>query len=53
MKTTFLNGYLEEEIYIEQPKDFVSEDSFDKVCRVNGSIYRLKQVSYNWNLHFH
>ena len=43
VKTTFLNGYIEEEIYMEQPKGFESEDS-SKVCKFNRSIYGLKQA---------
>ena len=41
VKTVFLNGYVEEEIYMEQPKGFESEDS-SKVCKLNRSIYGLK-----------
>ena len=41
VKTAFLNGYVEEEIYIKQPKGFEFEDSF-KVCKLKISIYGLK-----------
>ena len=44
VKTAFLNGYVEEEIYMEQSKGFESEDS-SKVCKLNRSIYGLKQAS--------
>ena len=44
VKTAFLNGYVEEEIYMEQPKGFEFDDSF-KVCKLNRSIYGLKQAS--------
>ena len=40
VKTAFSNGYIEEEMYIEQPKGFVSEDS-SKVCKLNRFIYGL------------
>ncbi|KAL0298745.1 UNVERIFIED_CONTAM: Retrovirus-related Pol polyprotein from transposon TNT 1-94 [Sesamum radiatum] len=43
MKTTFLNGDLEEEVYMSQPEGF-SHDS-DLVCKLNKSIYGLKQAS--------
>ena len=41
VKTTFLNGYLEESIYMMQ-----------KVWKLLRSIYRLKQASRSWNLRF-
>ena len=44
VKTAFLNGYIEEEIFMEQPKGFESEDS-SKVFNLNRSIYGLKQAS--------
>ena len=44
VKTAFLNGYVEEEIFMEQPKSFESEES-SKVCKLNRSIYGLKQAS--------
>ena len=34
VKTTFLNGELEEEIYIEQPKGFVVPGKEKKVCKL-------------------
>ena len=51
VKTAFLNGYVEEEIYMEQPKGFESEDS-SKVCKIKRSIYCLKQALRSWNHHF-
>ena len=51
VKTAFLNTYVEEEIYMEQPKGFESEDS-SKVCKLNRSICGLKQASRSWNYHF-
>ena len=52
VKTTFLNGYLEEDIYMEQPLGFMSSDSDHKVCKLQRSIYGLKQASQSWNTHF-
>ena len=52
VKTTFLNRYLEEDIYIEQPLDFTSSDSDHKVCKLQRSIYELKQASQSWNTCF-
>ena len=48
VKTAFLNGYIEENIFIEQPKGFESEES-SRVCKINRSIYGLKQASRSWN----
>ena len=45
MKTAFLNGNLEEEIYMDQPIGFVSKGQEDKVCHLKKSIYGLKQSS--------
>jgi len=43
VKTAFLNGNLEEEIYLDQPIGFVLKGQEDKVCRLKRSIYGLKQ----------
>ena len=45
VKTIFLNGNLEEEVYIKQPEGFSSSDGENLVCKLKKSIYRLKQVS--------
>ncbi|KAJ9566671.1 hypothetical protein OSB04_002637 [Centaurea solstitialis] len=44
VKTTFLNGYLNEEVYMEQPKEFVMPGQENKVCRLVKSLYGLKQA---------
>ena len=51
MKTAFLNGELDEEVYMIQPEGFTSIDE-SKVCRIQRSIYGLKQASQSWNIHF-
>ena len=38
VKATFLNGDIEEEIYIDQPTSFVPKGQEDKVCRLKTSI---------------
>ena len=53
VKTAFLNGELDEEIYMEQPAGFVPDGQEDKVCRLLKSIYGLKQPSRQWYLRFH
>ncbi|GKC65340.1 retrotransposon protein, putative, ty1-copia subclass [Tanacetum coccineum] len=52
IKTAFLNGFLEEEIYMEQPEGFIDPNHPSKVCKLQRSIYRLKQASRSWNKRF-
>ena len=52
VKTVFLNGYLEDEIYMSKPNGFVNKDQEQKVCKLLKSIYGLKQASRSWNLRF-
>ena len=52
VKTAFLNGNIEEELYMVQPKGFVDPKDADKVCKLQRSIYGLKQASRSWNLRF-
>jgi hypothetical protein len=42
VKTTFLNGEFEEEIYIEQPYGFVIHEKESHVCRLKKALYGLK-----------
>jgi hypothetical protein len=44
VKTVFLNGDLQESVYMAQPKDFAIEDKEHMECRLKKSIYRLKQA---------
>ena len=46
MKTAFLHGQLEEDLYMRQPEGFAYQ--MDQVCRLNCSIYGLKQSSICW-----
>ena len=52
VKTTFLYGFLEEEVYMSQPEGFVLETKPNQVCKLKRSIYGLKQASRSWNIHF-
>ena len=51
VKTAFLNGELDEEVHMIQREGFTSTDDF-KVCRLQRSIYGLKQASQSWNIRF-
>jgi hypothetical protein len=42
VKTTFLNGELEEKIYMTQPDGFVVKGQEDKVCKLMKSLYGQK-----------
>ena len=50
VKTAFLHSPIEEEVYLEQPQEFVKRGSDGEklVCRLNKSIYGLKQAANNW-----
>lgn len=52
IKTAFLNGPLEEEIYLQQPEGFIIPGQEDKVLRLHKCIYGLKQASHVWEMHF-
>jgi len=52
VKTAFLNGDLEEEIYMKQPEGFVVEGQEDKVCKLVKSLYGLKQAPKQWHQKF-
>jgi hypothetical protein len=51
-KTTFLNSNIEEELYMVQPEGFVDPKDANKVCKLQRSIYGLKQASRSLNLRF-
>jgi len=51
VKMAFLNGYLEEDIFMEQPRGFESSNA-NKVCKLKRSIYGFKQASRSWKICF-
>ncbi|GJS53857.1 putative RNA-directed DNA polymerase [Tanacetum coccineum] len=52
VKIAFLNGYLDEDIYMVQPEGFINPNHPRKVCKLKRSIYGLKQASRSWNKRF-
>ena len=48
VKTTFLNGVVEEEVYVEQPLGFETHDRETHVCKLKKALYGLKQVLRTW-----
>ena len=51
-KTTFLNGFIKEELYMMQPEGFVNPKDANKICKFQRSIYGLVQASRSWNIRF-
>jgi hypothetical protein len=52
VKTTFLNGELDEEIYKEQPAGFVANGQEGMECKLLKSLYGLKQAPKQWHEKF-
>ena len=48
VKTTFLNGVIEEEVYIEQPQEFEVEYRKTHVYKLRKDLYGLKQAPRAW-----
>jgi hypothetical protein len=48
VKSTFLNGELEEEVYSEQPEGFQLSENIDYLCKLKKALYGLKQALRAW-----
>ena len=48
VQTTFLDGELQEEIYMNQLEGFVEKGKENLVCKLNNMLYRLKQAPRCW-----
>jgi len=49
----FLNGTIDEMIFIKQPPGFVIKDKPNLICRLKKSLYGLKQSTRSWNQILH
>jgi hypothetical protein len=48
VKTTFLNGKIEQEVFVEQPDGFVLHNKGTHVCKLRKALYGLKQAPKVW-----
>ena len=52
IKNAFLNGELEEEIYVQTPPRYENIMNRNKVCRLKRALYGLKQFARAWFRNF-
>ena len=48
VKTAFMNGVVEEEVYVQKPLDFETHDRESHVCKLKKALYGLKQAPRTW-----
>ena len=49
----YLNGEMDEPVYMEQPEGFIQGDCRKVICLLNKSLYRSKQGGQQWNKRLH
>jgi len=49
VNNVFLHGDLQEEVYMEQPPDYVDQKHLNLVCRLKKALYNLKQTPRAWS----
>ena len=47
--TAFLNGIIEEEVYIKQPEGFIVHEKDSHICKLKKALYELKQAPRAWH----
>lgn len=48
VKSVFLNGFVNDKVYVEQPKGFVDPKFPNHVCKLHKALYGLKQAHCAW-----
>jgi len=48
VKSAFLNGFINEEVYVSQPPDFEDHQHLNHVSKLKKALYGLKQVPRHW-----
>jgi len=51
VKSSFLNGYLKEVVYVKHPEGFIIPNEEDKVYKLKMALYDFKQAPQAWYTH--